>query len=796
MGNELQLSAPISERIRELNIIPVNGKRSFVLYWMHHAVRAHENPALDAAIASGNALGVPVLVYQGLGGNHRYNSDRHHTFIMEGARDVQQALQHRGIAYSFYFKPDPSQPTPLRSLADRAALVIVEDFPAPPFPRWNQRLAESVNTPVWAVDSACLVPMQSLSRSYDRAFQFRRRISDEISRRIPEVWADEMPELSPFEGDLGFEPVDMVQVNIASLCAQCDIDHSIGPVGRSPGGSSAGYARWQTFKARGLKSYAKYRNDAAIVPPLGVSRLSPYLHHGHVSPFRIAREAAEIGGSGADKFLDELLVWRELAYNFCFFHEHLETLQAIPDWACSTLISHVKDQREALYTWEQLARGATGDPLWDAAQKSLLIHGELHNNVRMTWGKALLSWTKNPEEALRLLIDLNHRYALDGNDPNSYGGLLWCLGQFDRPFTPEISILGTVRPRSTRQHARRLDLKSFSKYFNTRAEKRRIAIVGAGIAGLCAARTLQDQGYEVRVFDKAGRPGGRTATRYSDDYVFDHGAQYFTVKDERFRRYVMSWVEAGIVQPWRGRIGTVARGKITLKKNDTERYVGVPGMRDMAHHLGQAVEIQFKTRVCAINREGKRWRLRDDSTRDLGDYDAVLVTVPPKQAIPLLKATSMVTKRVAAVRIAPCWAVMVAFEASLDIPVDGAFVQDMPLSWIARNSSKPGRPEHEAWVLHGSPEWSAVNLEMDAEEVADVLLGCFFQVTGITPSHSLFTQAHRWRFALAENPLTEGCLWDEELAIGACGDWCYGSRVEGAFLSGTAGAGRVLSSIS
>ncbi len=792
MAASESLPEHLAERTRRINDTRLSVEGEFILYWMHHAVRAHENPALDAAIVMGNALGLPVLVYQGLGGKHRFNSDRHHTFIMQGARDVQCALFERHIAYAFYLGTDPTLPTPLPRLAERAAVVVVEDFPAPPFLHWTQRLVERISVPVWAVDCACLVPMQSFSQSHTRAFQFRNAAKHAFEARLHLAWCEQTPHASCFAGDVGFQRIDLVEADIATLCASCDIDHSIGPVPHTPGGSVAGYERWELFKRQGLRSYAKFRNDAALAPPRGVSRLSPYLHHGHVSPFRIAREAAEIGGAGAEKFLDELFVWRELAHNLCFHNRDVETLDVLPRWAKNTLLDHSIDQREATYTWEQLARGMSSDPLWDAAQKSLLIHGELHNNVRMTWGKALLGWTKDPDTALRTLIDLNHRYALDGNDPNSYGGLLWCLGLFDRPFKPEKPIYGTTRPRPTRQHARRLDLGAYIKRVTLRSDILRVAVIGAGIAGLSAARTLQDQGHEITVFEKSGRPGGRAATRRTEEHAFDHGAQYFTVKDERFRRYVDAWLEAGIVAPWRGQIATVTEHSITRKVSEIERYVGVPGMNAVAEHLGQGLTVQFRTRVCTLTQDGDRWQILEDSGRALLDCDAVLVTTPPAQAIPLLTAAPSLVARIEKVKMVPCWAVMVAFAAPLETDVDGVFVGEGPLSWSARNSSKPNRPKQETWVLHAAPEWSVDNLVLDADEVAAVLLSSFFQTLKIAPVTPVFQQAHRWRFSLAGEPLIEGCLWDDSLAIGACGDWCQGSRIEGAFLSGIAGAGRVL----
>ena len=191
-------------------------------------------------------------------------------------------------------------------------------------------------------------------------------------------------------------------------------------------------------------------------------------------------------GPGAEKFLDELIVWRELAHNLCFHrHREVESLAVLPEWAQQTLTDHASDPRDVL-SWETLARGTTGDRLWDLCQASLVRHGELHNNVRMTWGKAIVAWAGSTERALELLLDLNHRYALDGADPNSYGGLLWCLGLFDRPFTPPRPPLGTVRSRPTDSHAERFDMERYAAKVLRPASGRplEVAVVGAGLSEL------------------------------------------------------------------------------------------------------------------------------------------------------------------------------------------------------------------------------------------------------------------------------------------------------------------------
>ena len=790
MPPPINLPDHLRERCRPLNDLAPAVDGEFVLYWCHHAARDHHNPALDTALHAAEALRLPVLVYQGLGGPHRFNSDRHHTFILAGARSLRRILHQRSIPHVFWLGRDPAEPTPLTGLARRAALVVAEDYPAPPFPAWSERLARQVDVPVWALDSCCIVPMQSLEKRYDRAFRFRERTADEFRQRLLTDWPAP-PRVEGFHGDPGFTDTDL-DTPIAELVAGCAIDHAVGPVPHTPGGMEAGYVRWEHFKREGLRHYANRRNDAADAT--GVSRMSPYLHHGMVSPFRLAREAQEMGGKGAEKFLDEMLTWREMAHNFCFHTPDPESLSAIPDWARNTLKQHQSDSRPALYSWEQLARGQTGDALWDAAQRSLLSHGELHNNVRMTWAKAVLQWTGSPERALEMLIDLNHRYALDGNDPNSYGGLLWALGAFDRPFTPAKPITGTVRPRDTRSHARRLDMPRYRALTQRPAldPAPRVAVVGAGLSGLMAARSLADHGLEVTVFDKARGVSGRAATRRHGERVFDHGAQYFTARDPRFQHYVCTWREQGLVAPWQGTIATARDSEISVKTDNPKRYVGIPGMSALGKHLAEPLTVVLQTRIHELSRDNGSWRLHAGDSDEFGPFQVVLLALPAEQAVPLLSASPALRAQAAGVRMQPTWTVLAGFEAPLAIPADGLFCHDSSLSWIARSNSKPGRNGGENWVLHASADWSEAHLEDEPEAVIQAQLAELYRVTGCAPGNPVLTQAHRWRYAQAGESLNVGCLWDGDLGLGVCGDWCQGSRVEGAFLSGMAMAGRVL----
>jgi predicted NAD/FAD-dependent oxidoreductase len=326
---------------------------------------------------------------------------------------------------------------------------------------------------------------------------------------------------------------------------------------------------------------------------------------------------------------------------------------------------------------------------------------------------------------------------------------------------------------------------------SARAAQSSIGIIGAGISGLSAARVLADRGLRVRVFDKARGVGGRTSVRRAADLHFDHGAQYFTIHDERFRRRVTGWMDAGIVSEWHGRIVAIENGRAQPSESQ-QRYVGVPAMNAISKQLAEALPLTTRTRVTSMTRRGNQWLLHDEANRELGYFDALIVALPAAQAAELLTDLPEVAQQVRACQFAPCWAVMAAFGARLEVPFDGAFVRGSPLTWIARNNSKPGRPQSECWVLHASPEWSAAHLEDAPEAVCAELLAALGQAVGVERAPTSHAAAHRWLYALPSAPLSVGCMWDDEARVAVCGDWCQGARIEGAFLSGLAAAERLV----
>ncbi len=441
----------------------------FVLYWMQGvAMRSRANFALNFAIEQANQLGLPMLVYHGLRHDYPWASDRFHTFILESAIDLYRGFGERGIQYAFYLETRPEQArrsiteSPLVALGRRAALVVTDFFPTFIQPRQLKRLRDRIDAPVVAVDSATVVPMRFHTKEYLVARSIRPVLMEALPHYLYPVENPDpivrRPIEVPFEEPLNARSTSE---DIRSLVANCDIDHSVGPATATPGGERAARARLHDFVAHGLPRYDE-RSDPNID---ATSRLSAHLHFGTISIQEVLLTARQAGPANQyATFLDQALTWRELAYNLVFQNPKHRTMAVVPDWARKELDDHSADPRPALYSDQDLEAGRTHDALWNAAERSLVDHGEIHNYMRMLWGKSVLMWTKNAPAALRILEHLNHKYALDGRDPNSYGGILWCFGKYDRPFYRR-PIFGTVRYMSLTAAAKKFDVAAYVARF-------------------------------------------------------------------------------------------------------------------------------------------------------------------------------------------------------------------------------------------------------------------------------------------------------------------------------------------
>ena len=452
----------INERVLQLNNKPVNPNARYVLYWMQMYKRLDNNHSLIYAIRRANELKLPLVVYEGLKYYYPWASDRIHTFILEGVEEKRKAFEALGIRYVFYLQQDASSPkNTVAALARDAALIVTDDFPCFIIPEHNRRIAERAEIPVFTVDSNGVVPMSKFDKEEYAAYTIRPKIKKLLDRFLKPL---------PFESieipSVGLEidcPETLVTAdNIRDLVAACDIDHTVPASEHYRGGTIEGRERLRKFVDEILPDY-----DTARSKPDrdGSSRLSAYLHFGYLSPLEIALAVrdADAPQESIDAYLEELIVRRELSYNMTLFNDKYDSLEALPAWVHKTMRAHAGDERQYVYSLEQLENGETQDELWNAAQREMVVTGEMHNYVRMLWGKNVIAWSPSYEVAFETLVHLNNKYCLDGRNPNSYCGILWCFGKHDRPWM-ERPVFGQIRYMTSGSTGKKFDSKKYIEW--------------------------------------------------------------------------------------------------------------------------------------------------------------------------------------------------------------------------------------------------------------------------------------------------------------------------------------------
>jgi len=320
-----------------------------------------------------------------------------------------------------------------------------------------------------------------------------------------------------------------------------------------------------------------------------------------------------------------------------------------------------------------------------------------------------------------------------------------------------------------------------------------IAIIGTGIAGLSAAHALHKAGHAVHLFDKSRGSGGRMSSTRSEAGALDLGAQYFTARDRRFVDEVQHWQAKGWASEWEPHLYNHKNGQLTPSPDEQIRWVGSPRMSAITRGLLEHLTVTFTCRITDLFRGEKHWHLQDADGKDHGPFSHVIVATPAPHATALLASAPKLASAAAGVKMDPTWAVALAFATALDTKMDGCFVQDSPLDWLARNSSKPRRDSQpDTWVLHATSAWSRQNLDLSKEAVIEQLHGAFAELMHVAIPAPIFTQAHRWLYARPAAAHEWGALADADLGLYACGDWCLSGRVEGAWLSGQEAARRLL----
>ena len=428
------------ERVQHLNDDDIRDG-SYVLYWMQSSQRAGYNHALEYAVQRANERDERLLVVFGLTDDYPEANRRHYTFMLEGLRDAQEALKDRGIKMVVR-KGSPDE-VALEAGKD-ASLIVTDRGYLRPQREWREKVAREAGCRVTQVESDVVVPVELASDKREHA---ARTLRPKINKHLEDFLVQLKPtKLGKQSLNLEADGLDLSDVE--KVLDGMDLDESVGALSHLyQGGESEAKKMFRRFLKNNFDGYDDNRNQPQTDD---VSHMSKYLHFGHISSIWLALEAkkSDAGAENIDSFVEELIVRRELTFNFVYFTPDYDSYSNLPDWAKETLDEHKKDEREHTYTQKQLESAETHDPYWNAAMKEMVHTGYMHNYMRMYWGKKILEWSNTPEHAYKTTLYLNNKYFLDGRDPNSFANVAWVLGQHDRGWT-EREVYGKVRYMSS-----------------------------------------------------------------------------------------------------------------------------------------------------------------------------------------------------------------------------------------------------------------------------------------------------------------------------------------------------------
>lgn len=476
-----------SHRVFKGNENQPNPDGKYVVYWMQSTRRFHYNFGLEYAVSWANKLNKPLLIFEAFSCNYRWATVRSHTFMMQGMKEHLDFAEDNDLNYITFCEQKPGQIEEMfMKIAKNASLVISDVFPVFIIKKSNEKFSKKVDIPYITIDSNGLIPLGLTDKDPYSAYFFRKI----MQRNFVEAYTHP-PKQNSLDDLENHDKIDFISKivddfpdgknaldDIPSFVEKLDINHSVKPI-EWKGTRQAGLGMMGQFIQHGLFEYGDKRND----PDEGkTSHLSPWLHFGKISTFEIVRAVFDHqpedwsldkitynkgstggffnGNSDIADFLDELITWREVGFHFAHHRPDYDQLESLPDWALNTLNQHRDDPREWIYSYEELANSQTHDEIWNAAQTQLREEGIIHNYLRMLWGKKVIEWTPDPETALEYLIDLNNTYAIDGRDPNSYSGIFWCFGRFDRAWQ-ERPIFGKLRYMTSDSTRKKVKIKNY-----------------------------------------------------------------------------------------------------------------------------------------------------------------------------------------------------------------------------------------------------------------------------------------------------------------------------------------------
>jgi deoxyribodipyrimidine photo-lyase len=469
----------------------VNSDGDYILYWMQVNRRFQYNYALEYAIALSHKYAKPLLVYEGLNADYPWASDRLHTFIMQGMKENLAIAQEKNLNYYSYLEPEPKAGKGLfYELAENAAAVVSDEYPVFIIRTHNEKVGQNIEVPYTTIDSNGIIPFGVTDKDPYSAYLFRKVMQknfmeaythppkkdplDELENQkqidLPESFLQKYPRAD--------NALDDIEQTVSNL----PIDHEVG-VADLNGTRQAALGKLGYFVAHNLHQYDDRRNDPDAKASSG---LSPWLHFGKISEYEIVKTVFDHQPEGWDldsitpnkgknsgffngdpnieSFLDEVITWREVGFHYAHHRPDYDQFESLPDWVKKTTSKHESDEREYLYELEEFEQSRTHDEIWNAAQTELRETGVMHNYLRMLWGKKIIEWTPDYRTALDYMIELNNKYALDGRDPNSYSGIFWCLGRFDRAWQ-ERPIFGKLRYMTSDSTRKKVKLQQYLDKF-------------------------------------------------------------------------------------------------------------------------------------------------------------------------------------------------------------------------------------------------------------------------------------------------------------------------------------------
>ncbi len=438
-----------TERINQIGKPQTKGQ--YFVYWMQQSQRIQYNHALQYAIRLANDKKLPLLVYFLIQSYPEANL-RHYDFMTKNLFEIKEQLKDMNINMVI---DCVNQFDHLQKICLNAHTLITDKGYLKIQRLWRKQVQEKITCSYTEVESDALIPIETLSNKEEySAFTLRKKAVKLIEYFLKPLDFHEyqgtyfQPEITP--------TIDIQQTG-EDIINKLSLDNSVKPSLYYLGGESEAQKLLLHFLNHKLDIYHEKRNDPSLDY---LSNLSPYLHFGQISPLDIALQTIEHNKAGSASFLEELIIRRELAINFVWYNPNYNQFQSLPAWSRQTLMDHISDKRFYLYSPDELERAETHDIYWNAAQKEMLITGKMHGYMRMYWGKKIIEWSENPEDAFYTALYLNNKYELDGRDPNAYAGIAWCFGKHDRPWTSR-EIFGTVRYMNAAGLKRKFDMDAY-----------------------------------------------------------------------------------------------------------------------------------------------------------------------------------------------------------------------------------------------------------------------------------------------------------------------------------------------